>query len=847
MKIKFAYLTFTLIALAALLPGATAQAAGPVGRLGWHSPISDILGDDASCGLTSVNLELMIRDVTAGNPVVGVSSALLAVSNQVTGVMVTSVNGTGSIIGPICFDPDTQVINVQISGGSGYYDFGANSIMENPATLPRNKHMRGTGWLTPTPAGQVEYTQLSPVNIITNINPSYRLQLNAFPPTYGATGLSRSRLFVVEWDLVNNTYGATKINADFPLSGGVGVKTIPAQSIADGVYVWMFYLGLNGSHNTGGYVPTQELKSGLATRNWPFMLDTTPPSIDPTTGHAPTDPYSSEEVTVTGSASDALAGIVNVKVFVDGTLECNQDFNYKHKPSACVVVVGPYAEGTTHPYYAVATDGAGNVTTSAVQNFTISRLPVVTAIANASCGSKEINLTWSPSSGAISYEIKRDNEVPVDVGNVTAYTDTGLNDATPYSYLVRAIQTRGPSAWSVLETTAITASSCSFTITADPASTGTLTPLGVTNVMSGGSQTYSITPTGAHTIATVLVDTINNPAAVLSGTYTFTNVLAPHTISATFTQVPPPPAPTMTPNQTVSSGAVWSVSMTGTGSSVDCEFERTSAVYGYIPPAMVGLSFTANAAAGAFIGPGTATYSARCKDTYGQWSPLSTSVVTVSTSIPSRAVDQVPGNFGEIPLGGDTGVVTFRVSNPTGDAGSLLSGTVILTDSHFSCAPCSYTNIPVNGWQDIVVTYLPTVIGFTDSGFIRFTDNAPLAPYEKQVWGKGVSPIVFVPDPVNFGNVQLIRSKDLPLVVRNISTFPAGPSTITVPAPYSCVPASDCASAFIIPPLGSKTVTLHFQPIAVQSYTRIGTLLPQLYDFTITGAGVAAVFKVEEN
>ena len=50
----------------------------------------------------------------------------------------------------------------------------------------------------------------------------------------------------------------------------------------------------------------------------------------------------------------------------------------------------------------------------------------------------------------------------------------------------------------------------------------------------GGSQIYTITPNNGYSRATVLVDGVNDPAAVTSGTYTFTNVTANHTISATF-------------------------------------------------------------------------------------------------------------------------------------------------------------------------------------------------------------------------------------------------------------------------------------------------------------------------
>ena len=73
-----------------------------------------------------------------------------------------------------------------------------------------------------------------------------------------------------------------------------------------------------------------------------------------------------------------------------------------------------------------------------------------------------------------------------------------------------------------------------FDITASSGANGSVTPAGVTTVDYGSSQTYTITPNIGYKIATVLVDGVNNPEAVSSGSYTFSNVTANHTISATF-------------------------------------------------------------------------------------------------------------------------------------------------------------------------------------------------------------------------------------------------------------------------------------------------------------------------
>jgi hypothetical protein len=74
----------------------------------------------------------------------------------------------------------------------------------------------------------------------------------------------------------------------------------------------------------------------------------------------------------------------------------------------------------------------------------------------------------------------------------------------------------------------------SYTITASAGLGGTISPSGVATVASGASQSYSITPNAGYGIAEVMIDGISVGVA---GSYTFTSVLANHTISATFVPV----------------------------------------------------------------------------------------------------------------------------------------------------------------------------------------------------------------------------------------------------------------------------------------------------------------------
>lgn len=70
-----------------------------------------------------------------------------------------------------------------------------------------------------------------------------------------------------------------------------------------------------------------------------------------------------------------------------------------------------------------------------------------------------------------------------------------------------------------------------FTITASAGSNGTIDPSGDITVNSGTSQTFTITPTTGYQVEDVTVDGVSRGSIT---TYTFSDVAANHTISATF-------------------------------------------------------------------------------------------------------------------------------------------------------------------------------------------------------------------------------------------------------------------------------------------------------------------------
>ena len=89
---------------------------------------------------------------------------------------------------------------------------------------------------------------------------------------------------------------------------------------------------------------------------------------------------------------------------------------------------------------------------------------------------------------------------------------------------------------SVIELT-LSVNNCdnNWIIFATAGNNGTIDPAGVIIVTEGADTTFIFTPDVGYHIETVLVDYVNDPSAVATGSYTFENVTENHTIHVTFT------------------------------------------------------------------------------------------------------------------------------------------------------------------------------------------------------------------------------------------------------------------------------------------------------------------------
>jgi uncharacterized protein (TIGR02145 family) len=146
------------------------------------------------------------------------------------------------------------------------------------------------------------------------------------------------------------------------------------------------------------------------------------------------------------------------------------------------------------------------ITASTGSNVNISPSGTVTV----GCGDDQ-TFTFTPDN---CYEI---DEVLVDGSPVTIIgnTYTFTNVTEPHSISVTFIISQ-------------------FTITATAGTDGDITPDGVLTFNCGDNQTFTFTPDPGYHIYEVLIDGVSNSSAIVSGTYTFTNITDDHTIHVTF-------------------------------------------------------------------------------------------------------------------------------------------------------------------------------------------------------------------------------------------------------------------------------------------------------------------------
>jgi uncharacterized repeat protein (TIGR02543 family) len=220
-------------------------------------------------------------------------------------------------------------------------------------------------------------------------------------------------------------------------------------------------------------------------------------------------------ITYTITASAGLNGTIDPIGAVSAT--CGEDQTFTITPDACYQVADVLVDGisvgpvTTYTFLAVSANhtiaasfvqSSSTITATATPGGTISPVGAVPVV----CGADQ-TFTITPDGCHTIGDVLVDG---VSVGAVTTYTFTNVT---------------------ANHTIDVTFNAIPYTVTASAGAGGTISPIGAVLVNCGTNQTFTITPDACYQVQDVIVDGSSVGAVT---TYTFTNVTANHSISASF-------------------------------------------------------------------------------------------------------------------------------------------------------------------------------------------------------------------------------------------------------------------------------------------------------------------------
>jgi hypothetical protein len=184
---------------------------------------------------------------------------------------------------------------------------------------------------------------------------------------------------------------------------------------------------------------------------------TTPPTTPPVTVTAPSAPTSlkataaNAQVSLSWSASTGATSY-NVKRSTTN----NGPYTQLASPSSSSYTDSSLTNGTTYFYVVSAVNSSGESANSAQASATPAApsapavVPAAPTGLSANPGNTQATLTWSATSGATSYHVKRSTTsggpyTQVGAPTSTSYNDTSLTNGTTYYYVVSALNSSGES------------------------------------------------------------------------------------------------------------------------------------------------------------------------------------------------------------------------------------------------------------------------------------------------------------------------------------------------------------------------------------------------------------------
>lgn len=229
-----------------------------------------------------------------------------------------------------------------------------------------------------------------------------------------------------------------------------------------------------------------------------YLTYTSIGSVPATPASLTASPITCNSISLTWSASSG-ASTYDIYTCTGSLVGSSSSTNY---------AVTGLSPSTTYNYQIRASNSCGNSSFTLCQSTTTPSCPssptTPTGLIATATSCNTIALSWSASSGATDYDIASCSGSLITTVSGTTCTITGLSASTPYSYMVRANNSAGSSAYSSCEET--TTPSCISIPTTPAGLTATATSCSTIVLSwsaSPGASNYDISSCGGSLITTV--------------------------------------------------------------------------------------------------------------------------------------------------------------------------------------------------------------------------------------------------------------------------------------------------------------------------------------------------------
>ncbi|MFC5470742.1 endo-1,4-beta-xylanase [Cohnella suwonensis] len=371
----------------------------------------------------------------------------------------------------------TSYADAGLTNGTTYYY--AVSAANSSGESVNSPEASATPTSSPTGNLKVEYRVGDASATDSQIKPLLRI-INT-----GTTAVPLSQLKIRYYYTKGSTQSET-YNCDYAVAGCGNLTAAfgtvaPAAAGAD-TYVEIGFASGAGSVSAGGN--SGDIQSRINLANWSSYNEADDYSYKGTqTSYAPsaavtlyrngtlvwgTEPGGSTTPTAPAAPAGLTATAGNAQVALSWTASSGAaSYNVKRAAAnggpyttvAAGVEATSYADagltnGTTYDYVVSAVNGAGESANSAQASAKPSAptVPAAPTGLTATAGNAQVALSWTVSSGATSYTVKRAPTSGGPFANVatgvtaTSYTNTGLTNGTTYFYVVSAANSAGESA-----------------------------------------------------------------------------------------------------------------------------------------------------------------------------------------------------------------------------------------------------------------------------------------------------------------------------------------------------------------------------------------------------------------